>query len=218
VNLLPILGWALAAAIAAALADRWLRTQVPAESRLSGKWLQVPIAALLGGLAGLAPSLLEQVTFAVLAVAAALLVVVDLADYRLPDVVVLPLYGVLAVLLTLVAWTQDRWPDLVRAAIVAVVMFVLYFVMAMFASDLGFGDVKLSAVAGGFLGWFGITQAVAGFLLAWVLMAVVGLVLLLFRRIGRKASLPFGPYLIAGSVIGALFGAQLLPGLALLAP
>jgi leader peptidase (prepilin peptidase)/N-methyltransferase len=216
VNLLPVLGWAVVAALAAAAPERWLRTQLPEGSRLAGTWLQVPVAAVLGGLAGLAPSIAEQATFAVLAVAAALLVVVDLADYRLPDIIVLPLYGVLAIGLTVAAWTQGRWPDLLRAAIAAAVMFVLYFVMAMFASDLGFGDVKLAGVAGGFLGWFGITQAVAGFLLAWVLGAVVGLVLILFRRIGRKASLPFGPYLILGAVLGAVWGLQLLPGLAAL--
>jgi leader peptidase (prepilin peptidase)/N-methyltransferase len=214
VNLLPVLCWAVASAVAAAGADPWLRRQLPEGSRLAGTWLQVPVAAVLGGLAGLAPSLLEQVTFAVLAVAGALLVVVDYADYRLPDVIVLPLYGVLAVLLTATAWTQDLWPDLLRAGIVAVAMFVLYFVMAMFAPDLGFGDVKLAGVAGGFLGWFGIAEPVAGFLLAWVLMAVVGLVLLLLRRVGRKASLPFGPYLIAGAVLGALFGARMFPVLA----
>jgi leader peptidase (prepilin peptidase)/N-methyltransferase len=214
VNLLPVLGWAVAAALGAAAAQRWLRTQVPAESRLAGTWLQVPVAAVLGAVAGLAPSLPEHVTFAVLAVAGALLVVVDFADYRLPDVIVLPSYGVLAVGLTLTAWTQNRWPDLLRAAIVAVAMFLLYFVMAMFARDLGFGDVKLAGVAGGLLGWFGIAQSVGGFLLAWVLSAVVGLTLILFRRIGRKASLPFGPYLIAGAVLGALFGAQLFPVLA----
>lgn len=213
-NLLPVLCWAVAAAAAAAGANPWLRRQVPDGSRLAGRWLQVPVAVVLGGLAGLAPSLLEQVTFAVLAVAGALLIVVDFADYRLPDVIVLPLYGVLAVLLTATAWTQDRWTSLLRAGIVAVAMFVLYFVMAMFASDLGFGDVKLAGVAGGFLGWFGTAQAVAGFLFAWVLMAVIGLVLLLFRRVERKASLPFGPYLIAGAALGALFGARMFPVLA----
>jgi len=216
VNLLPVLGWAVVAALAAAAANGWVRREVPAGSRLADLWLQVPIAAVLGGVAGLAPTIAEQATFAVLGAAGALLIVVDFADYRLPDVVVLPLYGVLAVGLTLAAWTQDRWTDLLRAVIVAVAMFVLYFVMAMFAPDLGFGDVKLAGVAGGFLGWFGITQAVAGFALAWVLSALVGLSLLLFRRIGRKASLPFGPYLIAGAVLGALFGLQLLPGLAVL--
>lgn len=216
-NLVAVLGWALAAAIASALANPWLRQQLPDGSRLAGKWLQVPIAAVLGGLAGLAPSLLEQLTFTVLAVAGALLVVVDYADYRLPDVIVLPLYGVLVVLLTATAWTQDRWPDLLRAGIVAVAMFVIYFLMAMFAPDLGFGDVKLGGVAGGFLGWFGIAQPVAGFLLAWVLMAVVGLALILLRRIKLKASLPFGPYLIAGAVLGAFLGARMFPTIAGLA-
>jgi leader peptidase (prepilin peptidase)/N-methyltransferase len=73
--------------------------------------------------------------------------------------------------------------------------------------------VKLSGVVGGFLGWFGVSQILAGFLLAWVMMAAVSLLLLALRRINRSSSLPFGPYLILGAVAGAFLGPVMFPHL-----
>ncbi|MBA3022209.1 A24 family peptidase [Propionicimonas sp.] len=213
-NLLAVAVAALVAGAAAAALNSFMRAQFETETQIAKTWLQVPIAVVLGALAGMAPSLIEQVTFTVLAVAAALLTVIDLGDYRLPDVIVLPLYPLLAAGLTIAAWTQDRWGSLGRAGIVAVAMFVLYFVMAIFAPDLGFGDVKLAGVVGGFLGWFGLSQSLAGFLLAWVLMAVVGIVMILTRLIKAKGSLPFGPYLVLGAVAAVFLGPTMFPALA----
>ena len=210
-NLIAALLTAFVAGAAAAALNPFMRAQFETETKLARSWLQVPTAVVLGGLAGLAPTLIEQVTFTLLAVAGALLTVIDLGEYRLPDVIVLPLYPLLAALLTVAAWSQGHWAWLGRAGIMAVAMFVLYFVMAIFAPDLGFGDVKLGGVAGGFLGWFGVSQSLAGFLLAWVMMAVVGVVMIVARRISSKASLPFGPYLILGAVVGVFAGPLMFP-------
>lgn len=213
-NLVAITVSAVVAGMAAAALNPVMRAQFENQNRLSRSWLQVPIAVVLGGLAGFAGSLAQQVTFVVLAVAASLLIVIDLSEWRLPDVIVLPLYGVLAIGLTIAAWIDQSWPALLSAGIGAAVMFVLFFVMAAFAPDLGFGDVKLAGVVGGFLGWFGLAESVAGFFFAWALMALVSVVLLILRRINTKASLPFGPYLIVGAVIGVLIGPTMLPALA----
>ena len=213
-NLVAITVSAVVAGMAAAALNPVMRAQFENQNRLSRSWLQVPIAVVLGGLAGCAGSLAQQVTFVVLAVAASLLIVIDLSEWRLPDVIVLPLYAVLAIGLTIAAWIDQSWPALLSAGIGAAVMFVLFFVMAAFARDLGFGDVKLAGVVGGFLGWFGLAESVAGFFFAWALMALVSVVLLILRRINTKASLPFGPYLIVGAVIGVLIGPTMLPALA----
>lgn len=213
-NLVAVTVFAVVAGVAAAALNPFMRAQFENQNRLSRSWLQVPIAVVLGGLAGCADSLPQQVTFVVLAVASALLIVIDLSEWRLPDVIVLPLYAVLGLGLTVAAWIDQSWSALLSAGIGAVVMFVLFFVMAAFARDLGFGDVKLAGVVGGFLGWFGLAESVAGFFFAWALMALVSVVLLILRRINTKASLPFGPYLIVGAVIGVLVGPTMLPTLA----
>jgi leader peptidase (prepilin peptidase)/N-methyltransferase len=174
------------------------------------RWLHVPVAAVLGGIAGLAHSWAEMVVFVVLAVASGLLTVIDLAEERLPDAIVLPLIGLTAVLLTVAAWTTGNWGALLRAGIAALVLFTLYFAMMVFSPDLGFGDVKLAAVVGAFGGWFGWGAVLLGFGAAWASFAITGMVLLATRRRDRRGSLAFGPFLILGSVLGVFWAASLL--------
>lgn len=64
---------------------------------------------------------------------------------------------------------------------------------------MGFGDVKLLAMIGAFLGW---RAALLSLFLGCVFGAVVGLVLMLRAGLGLK--IPFGPYLAMGAVV-ALF-------------
>jgi len=200
----------VAAAAAWALTPFMLRCATT-PSPLLGRWLQVPIAAVLGGLAGLAHSWAEMLVFVVLAVAGALLTVIDFAEERLPDLIVLPLIGITAALLTLAAWTTGQWGSLGRAGIAAVVLFVLYFAMMVFSPDLGFGDVKLIAVVGLFLGWFGWGAVVIGACLGWVAYAIPGMVRMFTRRPGERGSLPFGPFIILGAVVGVFWAGAFLP-------
>src|SRR5439155_19564617 len=74
----------------------------------------------------------------------------------------------------------------------------------------GFGDVRLSAVLGLFLGWLGLRYVGLGFFLGFFLGAVVGLALLILRRRGRKDHIPFGPFLAAGAVLAVLAGSPIL--------
>ena len=68
---------------------------------------------------------------------------------------------------------------------------------------MGFGDVKLAAVIGAFLGFEKLLVAVAA---AVALGAVLGL---LQRFTGGESKLKFGPYLALGALIALLWGAQL---------
>ena len=64
---------------------------------------------------------------------------------------------------------------------------------------MGFGDVKLMGLLGGFTGWSGV---ITGFFLACLLGSVVGIVLLVRYR---SRYLPFGPFLAVGAFIMLLF-------------
>jgi len=163
------------------------------------------LAALLGmGAAVLATTWAERVAFLVLAVVCAFLVVIDLSEYRLPDALVLPTYPVLLAALTLAAAIGNEWSRLGRAAAGAAVLVVFYFVLAFInPAGMGLGDVKLAGLLGAFLGWLGWYQVFVGTTAAFALLAVLSIVLLVARRVGRKTELPFGPWMVAGATLGA---------------
>jgi prepilin signal peptidase PulO-like enzyme (type II secretory pathway) len=73
---------------------------------------------------------------------------------------------------------------------------------------MGLGDVKLALMLGAFLGWSVLPAIVASF----VLSLVPSLAVLAARgwREGRKTTLPFGPFLALGGVVGLLFGQALI--------
>lgn len=134
-----------------------------------------------------------------------LLAVIDLREKLLPNRILLPATVAAAGLLTLAAALDGTWPDLVRALLAGAASFAVLLVMALLApTGLGMGDVKLAALLGLVLGWFGWSAVVLGFLLGFVLQAVVGLALLAVRRAGRDTELPFGPALLTGTLAAVL--------------
>jgi leader peptidase (prepilin peptidase) / N-methyltransferase len=135
--------------------------------------------------------------------AAVALALIDLDVHRLPNVIVLPAYPVLAALLALGAGTQG----LARAATGAALLFGFFLAVAVAArGGIGFGDVKLAGVVGGMtaaVSWGAfLTSAFGGFLLG----AIAGVLLVLGRRANRKTAVPFGPFMLLAawaSILGA---------------
>ena len=72
---------------------------------------------------------------------------------------------------------------------------------------MGFGDVKLTAAMGAFIGWQGVLFAIPA---ASVIGAAFGLTALAFGKREWSAKIPFGPYLAAGAVIWLFWGHRLL--------
>ncbi|MBB3223677.1 prepilin peptidase [Pseudoduganella umbonata] len=71
---------------------------------------------------------------------------------------------------------------------------------------MGYGDFKLLAALGAWLGWMMLPTII---LLSSVVGAVVGIGLIVFARRGRDNPIPFGPYLAAAGMIALLFGPQI---------
>ncbi|MDX2356291.1 A24 family peptidase [Dietzia sp. PP-33] len=191
-------------ALAAALTG-WIRTIAESDSLWLRSGVHVALAAAVGaGAAALAENVPELVAFAALAVACGLLVAIDLAVHRLPDLVVVPMYPILfAALATSSAVTGD-WGALGRAAAAALALLAFYFTLAFInPSGLGLGDVKLAGVLGAFLGWLGWYYVLVGTLAAFAINAVVALILLLSRRADRHTGIAFGPAMIAGAAAAA---------------
>ncbi|HEX8603744.1 MAG TPA: A24 family peptidase [Pseudoduganella sp.] len=71
---------------------------------------------------------------------------------------------------------------------------------------MGYGDFKLLAALGAWLGWAMLPTII---LLSSVVGALVGIGLILFAKRGRENPIPFGPYLAAAGMIALLFGPQI---------
>ncbi len=131
---------------------------------------------------------------------------IDARYQRLPDALTLLSYPVALVLLGAAALAV---PDGGRRFVVALIglaaAWLLFLIPALiYPAGIGWGDVKLSGVLGLYLAWLGVSALVAGLFLGYLLAALAGLGLLAARRATRKSQLPFGPFLLAGTLIAIL--------------
>ena len=73
--------------------------------------------------------------------------------------------------------------------------------------QMGFGDVKLAAVMGLFLGWQGVLVAIC---IAFLAGAVYGIFLMIFKGKDRKTAIPFGPFLSGTTLIAYLWSERII--------
>jgi leader peptidase (prepilin peptidase)/N-methyltransferase len=71
---------------------------------------------------------------------------------------------------------------------------------------MGYGDFKLLAAIGAWLGW---EQLPVTILLSSVVGAIVGIAMVIFIKHDRRIPIPFGPYLAGGGLVALFFGASL---------
>ncbi len=67
---------------------------------------------------------------------------------------------------------------------------------------MGFGDVKLLAMLGAFLGWTAIFPII---FLGSILGTLVGVPLMLFKKANSQLAIPFGPFLSLGALLHVFF-------------
>jgi leader peptidase (prepilin peptidase)/N-methyltransferase len=193
-----VVGAALVGAAAAACVLQWVR-RADRWSPHRHTWPVVPVGAgAAGGLGAVAgPSPLLPVLLLVVVLGLAL-AVVDLHSRRLPD----PLVGALAAVVAVPVALPGGRPGAGRAVLAAALLGLGYLIVALLPGDgLGFGDVKLAAVLGFLLGWFGWPTLLAGVVLPHLINGPVAIWLLAAGRAGRRTALPFGPALLAGAVL-----------------
>lgn len=158
--------------------------------------------AVVGGIA----AVLVLFAFLYLAAISIALALIDLDTRRLPNVLVLPMYVVGAVLFTGAAAVSGQWQHLASAGVGLVGLGLCYLLLAVARPGaMGMGDVKLAGALGLFLGWLGPDALAVGAIAGFLLGGGAGVVLLL-RGAGRMSSLAFGPWLLAGAWVGILAG------------
>ncbi|KRC56958.1 peptidase A24 [Nocardioides sp. Root79] len=131
------------------------------------------------------------------------LALIDLDVKRLPDVIVLPSYPVLAALLLV----DGDGEALVRAAIGGAILFAFFFIVWFAApGGMGFGDVKLAGIVGAMTAYLTWGTLLVGAFMGFLLGAVAGVMLMVSGKAGRKTAVPFGPFMILGAwaaILGA---------------
>lgn len=184
---------------------RWAAAPDPVAARAA---LTVPLTgalfALLAWRTGPEPVLAAYLYLAAIGVA---LVTIDLAVHRLPDRLTLPSYPVVAVLLVASSLIGDDWARLGRAAVGGLLLYGAYYLLAVAVpGGMGFGDVKLAGVLGAVLAWAGWAPLLVGAVLGFLYGGLVSLGLLAARRVSRTSRVPFGPFMVAGTLTAVVLG------------
>lgn len=143
-----------------------------------------------------------------LGVVSIVLSVIDVREHRLPNKIVIPaLAGSALALGVETAHTGDTG-RLMIALLGAALLFTGYLGVALvLPGTMGFGDVKLAALLGLFLGWHGWNAFLLGAGAPFVLGGVWAAFLLASRRANRRTAVPFGPWMILGTWVGICVGA-----------
>lgn len=136
------------------------------------------------------------------------LTVIDLDHKLLPDVITLPVLW-LGLLLNIPETFASLQDSVIGAAAGYLVLWSVFqaFKLLTGKEGMGYGDFKLLALLGAWLGWQFLPLIVV---LSSVVGAVVGIGLVLARGHDRSVPIPFGPYLAAAGWIALLWGGQLI--------
>jgi prepilin signal peptidase PulO-like enzyme (type II secretory pathway) len=137
------------------------------------------------------------------------LAVYDLKWYLLPDKVLLPLI-IPAMILICLAFIDTGSYRVLTGPLIAAVLFGGFFYLLAAVSGgkwMGGGDIKLSFLMGLILG---IQKTSVAMLIAFNTAAIVGVYLLVTKKLKRDHQIPFGPFLIAGTIAAYLFGQSII--------
>ena len=153
----------------------------------------------------------EWVYFGLWLMAMILMVALTVYDIRwmeLPDKLVWPF--VLSGVLSIAVLAGQEGGGWVAGHLAGMAMVWTFFAIIYYGSKgrwIGGGDVKFGLGMGA---WLGGSLSVVGVLAAFYSASLVILPLLLLRVIKRRQPVPFGPFLILGTIIAMLWGQQLI--------
>ncbi len=133
--------------------------------------------------------------------------VIDFDTQLLPDAITLPFLW-LGLTLSLFPLFADMRTALIGAIAGYLSLWIVYQVFKLVTGKegMGFGDFKLLALLGAWLGWQALPIVI---LLSSLVGAVVGVLLITVQGRDRQTPIPFGPYLAAAGWIAMLWGEQI---------
>lgn len=195
---IPILSWLMLRGKCSACGSA-ISVRYPAVELTTGV-LSAVVAWQVG--AGWATLFVLLLTWALIAAS-----VIDFDHQLLPDSIILPFLW-----LGLLLNTQGMFTSPTSAIIGAAAGYLsLWGVFHLFRlitgkEGMGYGDFKLFALFGAWLGWEHLIQII---ILSSAVGAIVGIALILFQGRDKSTPIPFGPYLAAAGWISLLWGDEI---------
>lgn len=152
------------------------------------------------------PELIFKIFFITVLV---ILTITDLKKNLIPDRIIIP--AIKISLISLVGFSIGQFLLLpLLSAIATAILLALFFYFLIIITKgkgMGGGDVKLVALMG--LG-LGFPNAVLATILGFFVGAVIALVMIIMGKKKFGETLPFGPFLVAGSLIALFWGQQII--------
>lgn len=134
----------------------------------------------------------SMITFKYMVLALIIIAVsfIDLDHQIIPNTIVLP--GIIAGLIFGYSNIMDALLGMLCGfGIIAIIILIS-------RGGMGWGDAKLLAMFGAFLGW---QSTVYSLFVGSLIGAVIGVTLIVLKKIERKTPIPFGPYLSLGALL-----------------
>lgn len=177
-----------------------ISARYPVVELLTGILSAILIWHFGSGIAGMA-----SLAFAYLLIA---MTFIDADTQLLPDDLTLPLLW-LGLLINLNGTFTSLPEAVIGAAAGYLSLWSVYWIFKLVTGKegMGYGDFKLLAALGAWMGWKMLPIIV---LFSSLVGAVVGVALILFAKHGRDKPIPFGPYLAVAGILSLLYGDALM--------
>ncbi|HXL03750.1 MAG: prepilin peptidase [Firmicutes bacterium] len=130
---------------------------------------------------------------------------IDFRHKIIPDIMTLPWMVVGLVIGLFSGGIQGVFSRVLGLAACGGLVFLIAIVSR---GGMGGGDIKLMALVGSFLGVLG---GLTSFIIACIIGAIVGVILIALGIKSRRDEIPFGPFISLGTIITCIFSEQVIP-------
>jgi leader peptidase (prepilin peptidase) / N-methyltransferase len=199
----PVVGWLLLRGRCRACRASISWSYPAVELAMGVLWALVTLRLVDAGLGWAVPAYLA------LAFICVVLAVIDARTRLLPNRITYPAFPVLLSLLLVASVGLGDLGRLARGLLAAVAVGAFFLALALISPrGMGLGDVKLAPTLGLALGWLSWGAVAFGVFAGFLLGGLAGLAAIALLGLTRKSLLPFGPWLVAGALLGVLAGAD----------
>ena len=127
---------------------------------------------------------------------------IDIKTFTLPNSIVYLQFVLLLIVISAKSITTSSFTPLLTGLEGALIASAFYLALHLLTGGMGMGDVKLSLSVGLMAGFYKINWILVSTYLSFLLGALFSAYLIFFKSGGRKTKVPFGPFIISGSILG----------------